>query len=63
MDYSTWHRTVHAETVVLLSQQKADDHIEVDLDLDDLVEFLIRNDKITSDEKTNLEESLQVIST
>ena len=26
----------HVETVVLLSQQKADDHIEVDLDLDEL---------------------------
>ncbi|MGN0275823.1 MAG: 23S rRNA (uracil(1939)-C(5))-methyltransferase RlmD [Hominisplanchenecus sp.] len=28
--------TVHVETVVLLSQQKADDHIEVDLELDEL---------------------------
>ncbi len=26
----------HVETVVLLSQQKADDHIEIDLDLDEL---------------------------
>ena len=26
----------HVETVVLLSQQKADDHIEVDLELDEL---------------------------
>lgn len=26
----------HVETVVLLSQQKADDHIEVDLELDKL---------------------------
>lgn len=29
-------QTVHVETVVLLSQQKADDHIEVDLDLNEL---------------------------
>ena len=29
-------QTVHVETVVLLSQQKPDDHIEIDLDLDDL---------------------------
>ena len=29
-------RTVHVETVVLLSQQKPDDHIEIDLDLDEL---------------------------
>ena len=28
--------TVHVETVVLLSQQKPDDHIEIDLDLDEL---------------------------
>ena len=28
--------TVHIETVVLLSQQKPDDHIEIDLDLDEL---------------------------
>ena len=28
--------TVHCETVVLLSQQKPDDHIEIDLDLDEL---------------------------
>ena len=28
--------TVHVETVVLLSQQKADDYIEVELELDDL---------------------------
>lgn len=28
--------TVHVETVVLLSQQKPDDHIEVDLELDEL---------------------------
>ena len=28
--------TTHVETVVLLSQQKADDHIEVDLELDEL---------------------------
>ena len=28
--------TTHVETVVLLSQQKADDHIEIDLDLDEL---------------------------
>ena len=28
--------TVHVETVVLLSQQKPDDVIEVDLDLDEL---------------------------
>lgn len=27
---------MHVETVVLLSQRKADDHIEVDLDLDEL---------------------------
>ena len=27
---------LHVETVVLLSQQKADDHIEVDLELDEL---------------------------
>ena len=29
-------QTVHVETVVLLSQQKPDDHIEIDLDLDEL---------------------------
>ena len=28
--------TVHVETVVLLSQQKADDYIEIDLDLDEM---------------------------
>lgn len=28
--------TTHVETVVLLSQQRADDHIEVDLNLDEL---------------------------
>ena len=28
--------TIHVETVVLLSQQKPDDHIEIDLDLDEL---------------------------
>ena len=28
--------STHVETVVLLSQQKADDHIEIDLDLDEL---------------------------
>ena len=28
--------TVHVETVVLLSQQKPDDTIEIDLDLDEL---------------------------
>lgn len=28
--------SVHVETVVLLSQQRADDHIEIDLDLDEL---------------------------
>ena len=29
-------QSVHVETVVLLSQQKPDDHIEIDLDLDEL---------------------------
>ena len=30
------HVPRHVETVVLLSQQKPDDHIEIDLDLDEL---------------------------
>ena len=29
-------QSVHVETVVLLSQQKADDYIEIDLDLDEM---------------------------
>ena len=31
-----FQQTVHVETVVLLSQQKPDDTIEIDLDLDEL---------------------------
>ena len=31
-----WKTTPHVETVVLLSQQKPDDTIEIDLDLDEL---------------------------
>ena len=33
--------TVHVETVVLLSQRKADDYVEVELELDEL-EYMIR---------------------
>lgn len=41
--------TVHVETVVLLSQQKPDDTIEIDLDLDEL-------DATTAETKTTYEE-------
>ena len=41
--------TVHVETVVLLSQQKPDDHIEIDLDLDEL-------DATTAETKATYEE-------
>ena len=34
VDMFPW--TTHVETVVLLSQQKADDYIEVELELDEL---------------------------
>ena len=42
-------RTVHVETVVLLSQQKPDDTIEIDLDLDEL-------DATTAETKATYEE-------
>ena len=42
-------RTVHVETVVLLSQQKPDDTIEIDLDLDEL-------DATTAEKKATYEE-------
>ena len=34
--YDQFSRTVHVETVVLLSQQKPDDHIEIEIDLDEI---------------------------
>lgn len=36
MNFHTFRQTVHVETVVLLSQLKPDDTIEIDLDLDEL---------------------------
>ena len=36
MRQDSLHRTDHVETVVLLSRKTPDDHIEVDLDLDEL---------------------------
>ena len=41
--------TIHVETVVLLSQQKPDDTIEIDLDLDEL-------DDTTAETKATYEE-------
>ena len=36
IEHFTFQDTVHVETVVLLSQQKPSDRIEVDLDLDEM---------------------------